>query len=72
MKLTQNQKVAIYGSALQGATVSNSMLYAQGVSPMSTDVDAAIKTGLELIAALEAMPDEETEQPEPVNNASGH
>ena len=67
MKLTQNQKVAIYGSALQGVIISAAQYHAIGLKSDKRYSDMAIEHANELIAALEEMPDE---QDEGVDNAS--
>ena len=49
MKLSDNQKVAIYASALQGALINPETNYVQG-----QPVEAAIYQGDKLIAAIES------------------
>lgn len=63
MKLNQNQKVAIYASALQGYIVSCAQYETTGGNCKLTAVEYALQDGDALIAALEARKDENEADP---------
>lgn len=54
MKLTDNQKVVIYASALQGAIVESAIAASQGAIMNLSQASEALHQGDELIKLLEA------------------